>query len=139
MQHFPPLVFLIRDHRLEFDADASTPDEYLKKALREVPGLDDQDERDNRTRRVIRQSFPEQRCFTLPLPVADMADLKKLTDKDGDTLLTPSFKSELKPFLAFIQKELKVKSISRDGAAVQLRGQGTNPLSFESLNMPQTT
>lgn len=87
---FPALVWIVRDFALDLvdpEGQKITADQYLERAIVDVPG---QDVEKNETRRALRKLFPKRTCITMCRPAADDEVLKNINSQP-DSAIDPRF------------------------------------------------
>lgn len=77
-QHFPPLLWLLRDFVLDLTADGRqiSEQEYMENALAERPATARRADERNAIRRALRELFPKRTCRTLVRPVSNEDSLR---------------------------------------------------------------
>ncbi|KAL1511914.1 hypothetical protein AB1Y20_005195 [Prymnesium parvum] len=78
-QHFPPLLWLLRDFMLDLTVDGKRIDEqeYMENALAERPSTARRADERNAIRRALRELFPRRTCRTLVRPVSSEEELRE--------------------------------------------------------------
>jgi len=105
---FPSFHWCARDFALvchDGEGREVTPDEYLEFQLQDQ---DTTSRKKNAMRRALRRFFAVRMCHTLPRPVSDEADLRRVQDME-DSELKPQFMDAMRSFRARLFSTLAPK------------------------------
>ena len=113
---FPNLFWLLRDFSL--DLGSETSQDYMDNILAKIDPtkFDSQEQRDkamkkNRLRDSITTFFEKRNCFTLPRPVNDEKELRKLDKLEDDSILRDNFVQEIQTFTKLLLLNVNPKQL----------------------------
>lgn len=95
--NFPSLLWVLRDFALELidpTGKKITPSQYLESALKIIEDNDEESNKKNEIRKLLKIFFKERDCYTLVRPVNDEKKLRYI-DKIPKTDLRPEFTNQM--------------------------------------------
>ncbi|KAM5256395.1 guanylate-binding protein 6-like [Ctenodactylus gundi] len=109
---FPDFIWTVRDFTLELKlrGEPILEDEYLKNALKLIPGQNFNAQKANQPRECIRNFFPKRKCFVFGLPTNDKELLCKL-ESVSENQLDLNFLQQTCAFCSYIFTQSKIKTL----------------------------